>query len=76
MTWGSPGAFVKFSVEMIRAQEGSRAEVLHRATVDELNLRRALARTERMLQIWRRRGATRVRISNHRGQELLSWDIS
>jgi hypothetical protein len=61
---------------MIRARAGSRAEVLHRATVDELNLKRALARAERMLLIWRRRGATRVRISNHRGEELQAWDVS
>jgi hypothetical protein len=69
------GAFVKFFIEIIRVQEGAEAEVLHSATVDELNLNRARSRTEQMLSLWRRRGATRARISNHRGEELQSWDL-
>jgi hypothetical protein len=67
---------VKFLIEIVRAQQGAEMGVLHRVAVDEMKLKRVQFRAETLLSIWRKRGATGARISNHRGEELLSWDVS
>jgi hypothetical protein len=69
-------SFVKYLIEIVRASQGAGVEVLHRLTVDEMKLQRVQFRAENLLSVWRRRGATGLRISNHRGEELQSWDIS
>ena len=70
---GTFGAFVKFSIEILRSAVTG-AEVLHRASVEGLNLKGAQLRAENMLAMWRKRGATGFKIFNHRGEELYFGD--
>lgn len=61
---------MKFSIEVVRTSEGGREEVLHRSTVDEISPRRAKTKADQLVGIWSGRGATSVRVLNHRGEEL------
>jgi hypothetical protein len=63
---------MKFTIEVVRAREGGRHQVLHRTTVEEINPRRAKTRADHLLNTWRRRGATATRVLNQRGEELYS----
>jgi hypothetical protein len=61
---------MKFTIEVVRAQEAGRHEILHHTTVDEINPKRARSRADQLLSAWRPRGATAARVLNHRGEEV------
>jgi hypothetical protein len=59
-----------FTIEIVRAGAGGRAEVLHRVTADEISPKRVKMRAEHLLRSWRNRGATSARVLNTRGEEV------
>jgi streptomycin 6-kinase len=61
---------VRFIIEVVRAGDGDRTEVLHRLTADEISPKRVKVRAEQLFQFWRGRGATSARVLNARGEEL------
>jgi hypothetical protein len=61
---------MKFRIEVVRAGEGGRVEVLHRFTADEISPKRIKVRADQLLKFWRNRGATSARVLNPRGEEL------
>lgn len=61
---------MKFTIEVVRAAEGGREQVLHRSTVDEISPRRAKAKADQLVKIWGSRGPASVRVLNHHGEEL------
>jgi hypothetical protein len=63
-------SFMKFVIEVVRAVEGGQDEILHRSTVDEISPRRAKTKADHLIKTWGNRGASRVRVLNHRGEEL------
>ena len=61
---------MKFVIEVVRTGEGGREQVLHRSTVDEISPRRAKTKAGQLIKTWGNRGASAVRVLNHRGEEL------
>jgi hypothetical protein len=61
---------MKFMIEVVRPIEGGRDQILHRASVDEISPRRAKTKADQLINVWRNRGASFVRVLNHRGEEL------
>jgi hypothetical protein len=61
---------MKFTIEVVRADEAGRVEVLHRSTADEISPKRVKVRADQLLGFWRNRGATSARVLNARGEEL------
>jgi hypothetical protein len=61
---------MKFIIEVVRAGGGGHAEVLHRATADEISPKRVKVKADLLLDFWRGRGATLARVLNGRGEEL------
>jgi hypothetical protein len=61
---------MKFIIEVVRAVEDGREEVLHRTAVDEISPRRAKTKADHLVRSWSRRGATLARVRNSRGEEL------
>ncbi|MGB7037568.1 MAG: hypothetical protein WBD71_18825 [Xanthobacteraceae bacterium] len=61
---------MKFTIEVVRAGESGRGEILHRTAVDEISPRRAKAKADQLWSAWRNRGASAVRVLNPRGEEL------
>jgi hypothetical protein len=61
---------MKFIIEVVRAAEGGRTEVLHRVTADEISPQRTKVRADQLLSFWRSRGATSARVLNAQGEEL------
>jgi hypothetical protein len=61
---------MKFIVEVIRAVEDGRTEVLHRVTAEEISPKRVKVKADRLIAVWRGRGATSARVLNARGEEL------
>ncbi|MFZ0609133.1 MAG: hypothetical protein WBD53_08035 [Xanthobacteraceae bacterium] len=61
---------MKFTIEVVRAIESGRGEVLHRTAIDEISPRRAKTKADQLWSAWRGRGASAVRVLNPRGEEL------
>jgi hypothetical protein len=61
---------MKFTIEVVRAVEGGRGEVLHRASMDEISPKWVKVKADQLLKVWRSRGALSVRVLNVRGEEL------
>jgi hypothetical protein len=61
---------MKFTVEVVRASEHGRTEILYRIAADEISPKRMKVRAEQLLTVWRGRGATSARVLNARGEEL------
>jgi hypothetical protein len=61
---------MKFVIEVVRTAEGGREQTLHRSTLDEISPRRAKTKADQLMKAWGSRGASSVRVLNHRGEEL------
>lgn len=61
---------MKFGIEVLRSREGAEPEVLRREIADEISPKRALAKAQQLLEIWRHRGADAVRVLNPKGEEI------
>lgn len=61
---------MKFTLEIVRLGAGGHESVLHRTTVDEISPKRAKGKADQLLNGWRGRGASGVRILNHHNEEL------
>jgi hypothetical protein len=61
---------MKFVIEVVRVDERGRDQVLHRSTADEISPRRAKTKAGQLIKTWSNRGASAVRVLNHRGEEL------
>jgi hypothetical protein len=61
---------MKFTIEVIRAAEGEREEVLYRSTGDEISPRRAKTKADQLVKIWGKRGGISVRVLNHWARRL------
>jgi hypothetical protein len=61
---------MKFTIEVVRADERGRGDVLHRVSVDEISPKRVKVKADQLLRFWRSRGALSVRILNPRAEEV------
>jgi hypothetical protein len=61
---------MRFIIEVVRAGGDGRVEVLHRFTADEISPKRIKVTADQLLNFWRKRGATSVKVLNARGEEL------
>jgi hypothetical protein len=62
--------FMKFTIEVVRADERGRSDVLHRVSVDEISPKRVKVKADQLLRVWRNRGALSVRVLNPRAEEV------
>lgn len=61
---------MKFTIEVVRADQAGRGDVMHRVSVDEISPKRVKVKADQLLRVWRNRGAFSVRVLNPRGEEL------
>jgi hypothetical protein len=61
---------MKFIIEVVRADDRGRTEILHRVAADEISPKWVKVRADQLLTFWRGRGATSARVLNVRGEEL------
>jgi hypothetical protein len=61
---------MKFTIEVVRADDRGRGDVLHRVSVDEISPKRVKVKADRLFGIWRNRGASSVRVLNPRAEEV------
>ena len=61
---------MKFVIEVVRADEGGKEQVLYRSMVDEISPRCVKTKAGQLIKAWSNRGASSVRVLNHRGEEL------
>jgi len=61
---------MKFTIEVVRADERGRSDVLHRVSVDEISPKRVKVKADQLLRFWRNRGALSVRVLNPRAEEV------
>jgi hypothetical protein len=62
--------FMKFTIEVVRTDEGGRGDVLHRVSVDEISPKRVKVKADQLLRVWRNRGGSSARVLNPLGEEL------
>ena len=63
---------VKFNIEIANV-DGASTEILHQASVDEINPLRARQKAGALLNLYSGRGANSARVLNHKDEELYSW---
>ena len=66
---------MKFHIELIR-KSANGAEIIHRATVDEINPNQAKVKSEALLGFYASRGARVARVLNTKNEELYRLQAS
>ena len=61
---------MKFTIEVVRANEGGREEVMHSVAIDAISPRRAKTKADELVRTWRGRGASAALVFNNRREEL------
>ena len=65
---------MKFTIEISRANEGTRRDVLHRVIIDAMSPKMVQVKARELFEVWQRRGAKSAKILNGSGEELYRWD--
>ena len=64
---------MRFTIEIVRLNDGGSVRVLHRSVVDGISPKWAKTKATTLLDAWRPRGANGTRILNRHGEQLYSW---
>ena len=64
---------MRFTIEILRADECMHSKVLFRSAVEGISPKWAKTKAAALLGAWRNRGANGARILNRNGEELYSW---